>query len=398
MTLPALLVLACSSSYTPAPQDSAAAAPQAEDTGLVDPAPRCEASPASFPVPEWPSALPEDHGFDPAGLAEAADYASLHDSNCLVVVRHGAVVGEWYWQDTTPTTLVKNWSVAKSYTSTVVGLALERGDLDSLDQPAADFIPAWQDTEHAAITVHDLLSMSSGLEFDLLADNITMPLADDMSSLAVAAPVTNPAGALWEYNNHSVQALEPVLRAATGMAADAYADEYLFEPLGMDVDWKRDAVGQPAMYMNSTASCRDHARLGYLYLQRGCWDGQELLSEAWIDAATGSSTSQNRGYGYYWWLSGEDPTLDSVTFESKGPDGLHGSAPDDSFCAAGLGSQFIEVVPSLDLVVVRMGTAPHDDLEAWLDPLTLIDEVMTDGEQIVHNGVLERVLDALVDP
>jgi CubicO group peptidase (beta-lactamase class C family) len=87
-----------------------------------------------------------------------------------------------------------------------------------------------------------------------------------------------------------------------------------------------------------------------------------------------------------------------VTFESKGPDGLHGSAPDDSFCAAGLGSQFIEVVPSLDLVVVRMGTAPHDDLEAWLDPLTLIDEVMTDGEQIVHNGVLERVLDALVDP
>jgi CubicO group peptidase (beta-lactamase class C family) len=105
----------------------------------------------------------------------------------------------------------------------------------------------------------------------------------------------------------------------------------------------------------------------------------------------------NRGYGYYWWLSGESPTLDSVTFEDK-PGGMHHFGPDDSYCAVGLGSQMIEVVPSLDMVIVRMGTAPHDDLANWLDPEALYDDLIHDGEQIVHNGVLERVLGALITP
>ena len=104
----------------------------------------------------------------------------------------------------------------------------------------------------------------------------------------------------------------------------------------MDVEWKRDEVGQPALYMNARASCRDNARFGQLFLRRGCWNGERVLSEEWVEAATSSSTNHNRGYGY-WWLSGEDPTLDSVDFEPKGPGGLHPFAPDDAFCAVGLG-------------------------------------------------------------
>jgi CubicO group peptidase (beta-lactamase class C family) len=350
-----------------------------------------------YPADSWRTAMPEDHGFDPSLLQEAADFAGDNASNCLVVVRHGEIVGEWYWQDTTPTTLVKNWSVAKSYTSAVVGVAVDRGDIPSVNSSASEWIPEWRNGTHDGISVGDLLSMSSGLRLDMIADNVTMPLANDMTALAIAAPVDNPPGALWEYNNHSVQALEPVIRGATGMAADDYATQHLFDPMGMTVDWKRDEHGQPAMYMNAKASCRDNARFGYLYLHRGCWDGERLLSEQWIDDSIGSSTSMNRGYGYYWWLSGESPTLDSVTLEDK-PYGLHHFGPDDSYCAAGLGSQMIEVIPSLDMVVVRMGTAPHDDLANWLDPAALLDNLTHDGEQIVHNGVLERVLDALVVP
>jgi len=350
-----------------------------------------------YPANSWRTALPEDHGFDPALLQEAANYAGDNNSNCLVVVRHGEIVGEWYWQDTTPTTLVKNWSVAKSYTSAVVGVAIDRGDIPSAESSASEWIPEWRDGSHEDISVGDLLSMSSGLRFDMIADNVTMPLASDMTSLAISAPADNPPGAIWEYNNHSVQALEPVLRGATGMAADEYATEHLFDPMGMTVDWKRDDRGQPAMYMNVNASCRDNARFGYLFLRQGCWDGERLISEDWINDSVGSSTSMNRGYGYYWWLSGESPTLDSVTFDEK-PGGLHHFGPDDSYCAVGLGSQMIEVIPSLDMVVVRLGTAPHDDLSNWLDPASLYDDLMHDGEQIVHNGVLERVLGALKHP
>jgi len=350
-----------------------------------------------YPADSWRTALPEDHGFDPNLLQEAADFAGDNSSNCLVVVRHGEIVGEWYWQDTTPTTLVKNWSVAKSYTSAVVGVAIDRGDIPSVDSSASEWIPEWRDGAHESISVGDLLSMSSGLRFDMIADNVIMPLAGDMTALAIAAPADNPPGAIWEYNNHSVQALEPVIRGATGMAADDYATQHLFDPMGMTVDWKRDDHGQPAMYMNANASCRDNARFGYLYLHRGCWDGERLLSAQWIDDSIGASTSMNRGYGYYWWLRGESPTLDSVTFEDK-PGGMHHFGPDDSYCAVGLGSQMIEVVPSLDMVIVRMGTAPHDDLANWLDPEALYDDLIHDGEQIVHNGVLERVLGALITP
>jgi CubicO group peptidase (beta-lactamase class C family) len=238
--------------------------------------------------------------------------------------------------------------------------------------------------------------MSSGLRFDMIADNVTLPLADDMTALALSAPVTAPPGSRWEYNNHSVQAMEPVLRAATGMAADDYADAHLFGPLGMNVDWKRDARGQPALYMNAKASCRDNARLAYLMMQGGCWEGERILSSEFVADAVGPSTAHNRGYGLWWWKNGDAPTLDSVTFEDKGHM-LHPYAPDDAFCAVGLGSQFVEAIPSLDLVVVRLGTAPHDDLTSWLDPLALYEAISTDGEQYVHNGILERVLDAVVE-
>ncbi len=367
-----------------------------DDTGAAEP--DLESCPVgeTFPAPNWPTGLPEEHGMDPIKLAEAAAIAGENNSNCMVVIRHGTIVGEWYWQDTGPNSQVKNWSVAKAVSSAVVGVAIDRGDIASVEQSAADYISEWQDSDHADIRIEDLLSMSSGLRFDMIADNVSMPLANDMTELALTAPVDNPPGALWEYNNHSVQAMEAVLRGATGMAPDDYADAYLFEPIGMDVDWKRDEVGQPAMYMNANASCRDNARLAYLFLHDGCWDGERVLSESWVQQSTSPSTSMNRGYGYWWWLNGEDPLLDSVTFEEKGRM-MHEFAPHDAYCGVGLGNQFVEVIPSLDMVVVRLGTAPHDDLSAWADLEGLYEDITTDGDQVLHNQILAQVLASVTD-
>ncbi len=368
-------------------------APATDEPAADAPATDEPEPPVLWPIPSWTEAAPEDHGLDPAGLQEAADYAEAHGSHCMVVVRHGAVVGEWYWGDTTVDTLVKSWSVGKSYASTVVGLALDRGDLGSLDDFVADYVPEWLGTDKDVITVRDLLGMTSGLELKLVADNVGMVLAPDMSAKALAAPLVNPPGLLWEYSNHTVQVIEPVLRAATGVAAHVYAEQHLFAPLGMTAEWATDAKGQPAMYMNVKASCRDHARFGYLFLRRGRWGDQQVLSEAWVDQATSPSTSMNQGYGAWWWLNGGEPTLDSVTFADKGGI-LHPFAPEDAFCAVGLGSQMVEVVPSEDLVVVRMGPAPQDDPAFKGAPLDLVGALLLDGKQEVHNGVLERVLDA----
>lgn len=116
-----------------------------------------------------------------------------------------------------------------------------------------------------------------------------------------------------------------------------------------------------------------------------------------MEAATSPSTNLNRGYGYWWWLNGEEPILDSVDFEPKSPGGTHSFAPDDAFCAVGLGNQFIEVTPSLDLVVVRMGTAPQDVPGAWADPIGMLEEAAADGQQLLHNAVLEQILDSVLE-
>ena len=162
----------------------------------------------------------------------------------------------------------------------------------------------------------------------------------------------------------------------------------------MDANWVKDEVGHPAMFMNVKASCRDHAKFGYLFMKKGCWNGEQVLSREWVEEATRPSTALNQGYGYWWWVNGESPVLDSVTFETHEKEMLHPFAPEDAFCAVGLGSQMVEVIPSEDLVIVRIGPAPHENLNAWFD-LQVMDLLENDGKQIVHNGVLERVLDAL---
>jgi CubicO group peptidase (beta-lactamase class C family) len=377
--------------------------PEPTDTGLTDEAPpEVEADTPPYescddgrwPVPNWETGAPSDHGMSAQQLEAAAQYAGTKQSQCMIVAKDGVIVGEWYW-GITADTKVKNWSVAKSYAATVVGAAIDDGYLDSLDSPIADYVEEWQGTEKEAVSIHHMLSMSSGLRFGLFRDNVLMALAGNMTRRALNNPLTHTPGDLWEYNNHTVQVAEPLLRAATGMNPQDYAAERLWEPMGMDVNWEEDRQGHAAMYMNAKASCRDQLKFGYLYLRQGCWNGEQLISREFVEAATSPSTEMNQGYGYWWWLNGGTPTLDSVTFEPHPEGSLHPHAPADNFCAVGLGNQFIEVMPSLDMVVVRVGFAPQENLDLWATEGAVLDALLEDGEQIVHNHLLGMVLDAV---
>lgn len=356
----------------------------------------CESDPF-VPTQNWTVDRPENHGLDPVKLELAADYAAQNDSDCMVVVRHGAIVGEWYWGSHAPFDKSKSWSVAKSYASTLVGLAIDHGFIGGVDDPIGEYIPELIGTDKEFISIHDVLSMTSGVRFDLIEDNLLMAYADDMTQRALDNPVENYPGAKWEYNNHTVQLSEPMIRNATSMAADEFAEAYLWEPLGMDARWEKDGQGQAAMYMNVKASCRDHAKFAYLMLKEGCWDGEQIISREWISTATEPSSQLNRGYGYWWWVNGEAPVLDSVDF-SPHSGILHPQAPSDAFCGAGFGSQMLEVVPSEELIIVRFGPAPHENINYWIEQNgVLMDAMENDGKQIVHNGVLSRVLDSIID-
>jgi CubicO group peptidase (beta-lactamase class C family) len=350
---------------------------------------------SDWPDPDWTLGDPAAHGFDPDLLEQAVDYAEGEQSYCLLVIKDGELVLERYFGDATVDTPMKSWSVAKSHVSAIVGIALQRGELGSLDDSIAQYLPELVGDPREQITLRALLSMTAGLYTDVIDDMAGMFTAPDMTAKALAATLQREPGSAWQYSNVAVQLFDPIFRSL-GVRADDYAREHLWEPIGMDAQWLTDPTGNPAMYMNVIASCRDHARFGYLMLRRGCWDGEQVVPAAWVDEASAASQELNRGYGFYFWRGAGDPTLDLVDSSPLDRGALHPGAPEDAFCAVGLGSQFIEVVPSQDLVVVRMGHAAVEELEGDAFPILEIFELLGEGEQTVHDEIVQRVFAAIV--
>ena len=343
---------------------------------------------APFPNPDWAVGSALDHGLDPQALDAAAQVAQEKGSYCFLVIRHGVVVAEHYWNGHEQTTPERSWSIAKSYSSTLVGIAIDRGDLGSLDDKVADYIPEWKGTEHEVVTIRDVLRMSSGLDWSAFQDYVGMAtFAQDHSKFALGLKQAKPPGQEWVYNNAGVQVLEPLFRNATGMTIEQYAEKYLWSKLGMKASWAHDPSGNPTAYASVLASCRDHARLGYLYLQGGRWGTQQVVPAGWVKTALTPSQPMNRAYGLLWWLNAETPAVDAMM--KPWPGRMVPFAPTDHFAARGFGNQFVDVFPSLDLLVVRFGP----------DPLATFDlaALTTDQRFETHDAILKPVLDAITD-
>ncbi|HMR07462.1 MAG TPA: serine hydrolase [Polyangiaceae bacterium] len=317
---------------------------------------------AVYPDPDWASGSATDHGLDPALLLAAGSVAESLDSYCLLVIRHGVLVSEQYFHDADATSAHPSWSIAKSYASALVGIAIERGEIQSLDQPVADFIPEWKSDARKDIRISHVVTMTSGLKWSAFSDYVSMAtFAQNHSAFAEALSADTLPGSEWVYHNGGVQLLEPIFRAATGMSIESYAEKHLWKKLGVSASWGRDPAGNPTPYANVFASCRDHARLGYLYLRGGKWKQDAVLPAAWVKASTAPSQAHNRAYGYLWWLNAEQPAMDAMM--APFPGRMSPDAPTDLFAARGFGNQFIDVIPSLDMVVVRFGKDPTGKLD-----------------------------------
>ena len=313
----------------------------------------------------WVVEPPEDHGLDPAGLEQARDYAFADGRNTqgVVVVRDGVIVAEWYADDAGPDSWVASWSVAKSFTSAVVGIAIEQGRIPGVDEPMTTWYPEFAGTEREDMTLRDVLQMGSGLDWvedyapDALgeSDIIAMVIGErDQLTYAASQPAEVAPGSRWAYSSGDTMLLSGVLEQATGMPADEYAAQVLFEPLGLDrAEWWRDGEGHTLTYCCFDSTSRDFARFGQLYLQDGLWGGEQVVPEQWVaDSLDPSAESEEAGepYGYQWWL-GE-------------PDGID----EDVFAAVGHDGQWIYVIPGLDMVVVRNGTYVKDPAPPVADP------------------------------
>jgi len=382
-----VFVVGCSSAppTTIATNDSGTA-PDASAPDVVAPieaGPPDAAKPIPYPDPDWTTGSAQSENVDDAFLDQADAVAETNSSFCLLVIRHGILVHEKYFNGHDANSTDPSWSIAKSYSSAVTGIAIDRGDIGSADDSVSKYATKWTDGDHAPVTIKGLLTMTSGLHWDVFGDYVTMAeLAPDKTGYALGLGMDATPGTTWVYNNSGVQVLEQVIRSATGEAMDAYASDHLWSKIGSHAKWDKDALGHPTAYANVRATCRDHARLGYLYLHDGTWKNEQVISKAWVKASTTPSQSINQAYGYLWWVNGGTPAEDAMN--EPWPGQMVANAPADLFAARGFGNQFIDVIPSLDMIVVRFGQDPL----AKLDVPTL----MADSKFALHDEILAPIL------
>ncbi|MCX5858528.1 MAG: serine hydrolase [Proteobacteria bacterium] len=320
-----------------------------------------------WPTEEWTVSTPEEHGMDSAVLSGARDYAagSGRHTQGVVVVRHNVIVAEWYFGGANAETPGTSWSVAKSFASALVGIAIGADKISGLDMPLANYYPDWAGTDKAEITLRQILSMTSGLDWnegyeDNPGDSDVMRMllieTDQLTFAAGREPAHEP-GTYWSYSSGDSMLLSGVLEGATGDRVSAYADEVLFSPIGMkNVLWDSDQAGHTLTYCCINTPSRQFAKFGLLYLRGGKWGDRQVVPADWVKESTSPSQELYTGYGYQWWLydPGDPNWADTAGF------------PQDLFLAWGHHSQKIIVIPSLDLVVVRNGV-PWQVPDDWND-------------------------------
>lgn len=353
------------------------------------------ASPVSAPWPTraWSTASPESVGLDPAALQAlqqeiAAGKYGYIDS--MLVIRHGRVAFErefshdyralfvgkgkpwiynYYDPDWHPfykgTPLHTMQSVSKSVTSTLIGIAIERGEIPGVNVAVmpyfADFRVA-ADARRDRMRLWDVLTMTTGIRWDEFSATYTdssnncaqMEASKDWVQYVLDQPMAAEPGATFVYNSGATELLAYILKKTTGKNPDDYAREHLFGPLGIrDFYWKHTPLDLPDTEGGLYLTSRDLAKLGLLFLHGGVWDGKQIVPAGWVAQATRWSIDTHwhaPGYGFQWWaLAGEV-----------------GSAP-EAFAAIGYGGQYLIVIPQLDLIAVFTGWNIYDERSLPID-------------------------------
>ena len=356
--LGALATAACSGG---ARSEEPAAGLSTTSASTSSPGPARAKDGTTYPGETWQHADPAKLGFDPRAMKGIARQAKATGTTCLLVARKGKVVGEWNWQDVTADTPREVFSMTKSVTSTLVGMAQADGDLD-IDQKAKRYVEEWRGTKSRTVTIRDILSNDSGRFWDPAVDYGQLPQARDRTQFAIDLKQQYPPGAVWAYNNAAIQTLDRVISRATGTTTLEYAAERLFAPIGMaHTRMTSDPAGNTNTFFGVQTTCEDMARFGYLFLRQGRWLDDRIVPKSWVRAAVARPSQQhNAAYGFLWWLNRRGPIIGPLTSDAPGqPEPPVGQAipgaPANVFTAQGLGGQVVLVDPGSQTVVVRIG-------------------------------------------
>jgi CubicO group peptidase (beta-lactamase class C family) len=288
-----------------------------------------------FPADDWETATPESQSMSADGVKQVGEWLKAHGSKTGLLVRHGKIVGEWYFDGAKRDSKFIVYSSTKSFSSTAAGLAIAAGKL-KLDSKLGEFFPAAKPESKRDITVKQLLSMTSGAH----SDNGLLGRKDLNQYLLTELPMDFTPGAKWEYTNTGLQLLSQLIKEATGQNIPEVLEAGIFQKIGIkDADWSwEETDGLPLSYSGLHITARSFARYGLLFLNGGQWNKETIISADWVKEATKASQDLNPRYGYLWWNNANDAWP---------------GVPADAYAAMGKFSNDMLIVPSLDLIVIR---------------------------------------------
>ncbi len=304
-----------------------------------------------WPTNGWRTCHPEEVGMDADLLKRVNDdillLQRLHvDIHNVLIIKNGYIVAEQYYSEYTYDSLHPINSCTKSITSALMGIAIDEGYIESVNEKMVDYFPEYEienlTGEKQNITIKDLLTMSAGFEWY----EMEYPYGDDRNSFyqwvrsddriqfVLDLPLTSIPGEEFNYNTGISHILSAIIQRTTGTRTDLFANEHLFEPLGIiNYDWFIDSNGIATGGHGLRLYPRDMAKFGYLYLKHGLWDGEQIIPENWIDESSTAHIQRKYipefHYGYHWWVK-----------------------PNNYYTAVGVYGQWIYVIPDYDMVIV----------------------------------------------
>ena len=353
-------------------------------------------TPPYWPTEAWRTSTPEEQGMDSAQLLAALDYVEANELpiDSITVIRNGYVVLDAYYHPYTADMKHHIWTATESFTTTLVGIAVDQGLMGGIDQPLltlfSDRTVANRSAHKEALTIGNLLTMSSGITCGP-TDSLWQSILDAPDALGylLDLKIELPPGS-FSYCSLNSNILTGAVEAAAGMPILDFADQYLLSPLGIsDYQWQTLPQGTPFGGLGLHLTPHDMARLGYLYLNGGQWAGEQLVSSDWVDTVTCADPTQcpffdnaqswstiagtQIGYGYHWWMY--------PSFYITGIGGI-------------LGGQFIAVAPEHDMVIVVTSRSKADQHDVSSIPLALIADRIIGAANA--DGPLPANADALV--
>ena len=332
----------------------------------------------------WDTINPADLGWCQARIDTLYSFLQAKNTDAFIVLKEGKIVLEQYFGTFTVDSPHIWNSASKSLTATLTGIAQENGFIN-IDSPATHYLGAGWTSETPAqedsITLLDLLTMTSGL------NPLPNGCANTDTNIGCLTYLV-PAGTQWSYHTGAYRKLQNVMSSAAGLNYDVLTQNYIGTTIGMTGLW---------IQQEFASTPRSAARFGLLTLSHDIWAGDTLLHDtAYFSAMTNTSQPYNLSYGYLWWLNGK------ASYMAPGPQGVTSGSlipngPPDMLCALGKNDQKIYVIPSTNMVIVRMGNAADsstdassafdNELWAYIDSL--------DSCTIINTGIISSACDNL---